>query len=97
MLVARGAWRVARGYGARSLSHLAPRSVEKLPWSRVNDRIVLLADWLDAVADASPASQERFARVERMLLRMVVASDQSPFEKSMAARLKNMTRSEPCV
>ena len=49
------------------------------------------------IAEASPESQERFAQVERMLLRVVVASVESQMEKSLALRFKNMTQSEPYI
>jgi len=52
----------------------------------------LLLNWLAAASDAS---LESFARMERMLLRVVEGSEQSRLETALASRFLNMSHEEP--
>jgi len=54
----------------------------------------LLLNWL---ASASDEQCERFAQMERMLLRVAASSEQSDLENSLASRFKNMTNTEPYI
>jgi len=54
----------------------------------------LILNWLSS---ASEKEMEHFARLERMLLRVVAGSEQSSLEVSLAKRFKNMTVAEPYI